>query len=91
MKGTCYEIVKALCSQFDGIVYLTGKDEKRGLDACKKLAKELMKEGCKNPPKFHQLDIGNEESIERFRDYVKVEYNGLDVLVNINAAIDTYK
>jgi UDP-N-acetylmuramoylalanine-D-glutamate ligase len=43
MKGTCYEIVKALCSQFDGIVYLTGKDEKRGLDACKKLAKELMK------------------------------------------------
>ena len=50
-----------------------------------------MKEGCKNPPKFHQLDIGNEESIERFRDYVKVEYNGLDVLVNINAAIDTYK
>ena len=45
-----------------------------------------MKEGCKNPPKFHQLDIGNEESIERFRDYIK----GLNVLLN-NAAIDTYK
>jgi NAD(P)-dependent dehydrogenase (short-subunit alcohol dehydrogenase family) len=65
---------------------LTDRDKQRGLDACKKLAKELMKEGCKNPPKFHQLDIGNEESIERFRDYIK----GLNVLVN-NAAIDTYK
>ena len=43
-KGICYEIVKALCSQFDGIVYLTDRDEQRGLDACKKLAKELMKE-----------------------------------------------
>ena len=77
-KGIGYEIVKALCSKFDGIVYLTARDEQRGLDACKK----LVEEGCQNPPKFHQLDIENKESIERLRDYIKAEYNGLDVLVN---------
>ena len=77
-KGIGYEIVKELCSKFHGIVYLTARDQQRGLDACEK----LVAEGCKNPPKFHQLDIGDVESIDKFRDYVKEKYDGLDVLVN---------
>ena len=77
-KGIGYEIVKELCSKFHGIVYLTARDQRRGFDACEK----LVAEGCKNPPKFHQLDIGDVESIEKFRDYVKEKYDGLDVLVN---------
>ena len=77
-KGIGYEIVKELCSKFHGIVYLTARDQQRGFDACEK----LVAEGCKNPPKFHQLDIGDVESIEKFRDYVKEKHNGLDVLVN---------
>ncbi len=81
-KGIGYEIVKELCSKFHGIVYLTARDQQRGLNACEK----LVAEGCKNPPKFHQLDIGDVESINKFRDYVKKKYNGLDVLVN-NAGI----
>ena len=77
-KGIGFEIVRELCSKFEGIVYLTARDEKRGMDACEK----LVNEGCKNAPKFHQLDITNEESIRNFRDYVKEKHRGVDVLVN---------
>lgn len=81
-KGIGYEIVKEMCKKFDGVVYLTARDVQRGLDACEK----LVMEGVKNPPKFHQLDIANEGSIKKFRDYVKENHSGLDVLIN-NAAI----
>ena len=37
-------------------------------------------------PKFHQLDINDQGSVERLRDFLKENYGGLDVLVN-NAAI----
>ncbi|XP_028399747.1 carbonyl reductase [NADPH] 1-like [Dendronephthya gigantea] len=77
-KGIGYEIVKELCSKFAGIVYLTARDKDRGLAACER----LVMEGCKNPPKFHQLDIASEESVEKFRDHIKETYQGLDVLVN---------
>lgn len=36
---------------------------------------------------FHQLDIDNLESIQRFAKYLKEKYDGLDLLVN-NAAIN---
>lgn len=35
---------------------------------------------------FHQLDIDNLESINRFASYLKNKYDGIDILVN-NAAI----
>ena len=81
-KGIGYEIVKELCSKFEGIVYLTARDKDRGLAACER----LVMEGCKTAPKFHQLDIACEESVERFRDHIKETYQGLDVLIN-NAGI----
>ena len=37
-------------------------------------------------PKFHILDLGNEETIVRLRDFLAEKYGGLDVLVN-NAGI----
>ena len=86
-KGIGYEIVKELCSKFDGIVYLTARNEQLGLDACK----NLVTEGCQNPPKFHQLDIEDKESIERFRGYVKENHNRLDVLVNNAGYADKFK
>ncbi|XP_015187733.1 PREDICTED: carbonyl reductase [NADPH] 1-like [Polistes dominula] len=79
-KGIGFAIVKGLCKQFDGTVYLTARDEQRGLNA----VKELESEGLK--PKFHQLDVTDDDSINNFRDYLQKEHNGLDVLVN-NAAI----
>jgi len=38
-KGIGYGIVRALCKEFDGIVYLTARDEARGLAAVEDLKK----------------------------------------------------
>uniref|UniRef100_A0A023GHB1 carbonyl reductase (NADPH) n=1 Tax=Amblyomma triste TaxID=251400 RepID=A0A023GHB1_AMBTT len=75
-KGIGLSIVKFLCQQFDGDVFLTARDEKRGNAAVSELNKQLLR------PKFHQLDIDDLESIRKFRDFLKSTYGGLDVLVN---------
>ena len=59
---------------------MTARDTTRGLNA----VSELKKQGL--DPKFHQLDINDDNSVNTFRDYLKNTYGGLDVLVN-NAAI----
>ena len=35
---------------------------------------------------FHQLDVESSESINKFRDYLKQTYGGIDVLIN-NAGV----
>ena len=79
-KGIGYAIVKGLCEKFDGSVYLTARSVERGQEAVKKL------EGLGYKPLFHQLDITNKTSIEKFKNYLKDKYGGLDLLIN-NAAI----
>ncbi|XP_021941630.1 carbonyl reductase [NADPH] 1-like [Zootermopsis nevadensis] len=79
-KGIGYGIVKGLCEKFNGTVYLTARNVGRGEAA----VAELKKLGLK--PKFHQLDITDQNSLDTFYDYMKKEYGGIDVLVN-NAAI----
>jgi carbonyl reductase 1 len=79
-KGIGLAIVKELCRKFDGVVYLTSRDEIRGKEA----VEELKKLGLN--PHFHQLDINDESSVIRLRDYLQATYGSLDVLVN-NAAI----
>lgn len=37
-------------------------------------------------PKFHQLDVTDQKSLETFHDFIKNKHGGIDVLVN-NAAI----
>lgn len=78
-KGIGFSIVKFLCQQFDGDVYLTARDEAKGHAAVSELNKMQLH------PKFHQLDIDNPESVRRFADHLKQAYGGIDVLVN-NAA-----
>jgi len=79
-KGIGFGIVRGLCKKFQGDVYLTSRDEARGLAA----VDELKKEGLN--PKFHILDLGNEETIVNLREFMKETYDGIDVLVN-NAGI----
>ncbi|KAJ8926055.1 hypothetical protein NQ315_009910 [Exocentrus adspersus] len=79
-KGIGYAIVKGLCERFDGAVYLTARDVGRGEAAVKKL-KEL---GLN--PLFHQLDISDQSSVDKFKEYIKTKHGGIDILVN-NAAI----
>jgi len=78
-KGIGFAIVKALCSQFQGDVFLTARDEERG----KAAVEELKKLGLN--PKFYQLDISEFKSILKFRDFLRDTYGGVDVLIN-NAA-----
>jgi len=80
-KGIGFGIVRALLQHpYDGIVYLTARDTTRGEAALEELAKSGL------TARFHQLDIDSLESIQAFRDFIKTEHGGLDVLVN-NAAI----
>lgn len=79
-KGIGYAIVKALCEKYNGTVYLTARDVGRGEAA----VAELKKLGLK--PKYHQLDVTDEGSLNAFHDFIKKEHGGIDILVN-NAAI----
>ncbi|XP_069058620.1 carbonyl reductase [NADPH] 1-like isoform X1 [Pleurodeles waltl] len=80
-KGIGLAIVRALCKQFKGDVYLTARDPKLGEASVKKLQEE---EGLTSH--FHQLDITDLQSIRALRDFMKKEYGGIDVLIN-NAGI----
>jgi len=79
-KGIGYAIVRGLCKQFKGDVYVTARDESRGKEAVAKLESEGLH------AKFHQLDIDDKSSIDRLRSFLLEKYGGLDLLVN-NAGI----
>ncbi|KAJ2940995.1 hypothetical protein O0L34_g13120 [Tuta absoluta] len=79
-KGLGFALVKGLCEKFEGTVYLTSRDEKRGNDACK----ELIEMGFK--PRFHQLDVTDPDSIARFCVYMKNKHGFVDLIIN-NAGI----
>ncbi|NXY62113.1 CBR1 reductase, partial [Callaeas wilsoni] len=79
-KGIGFAIVRALCKQFQGDVYLTSRDPSRGQAA----VAQLQEEGLR--PLFHQLDIDDLQSIRALRDFLKEKYGGINVLVN-NAGI----
>ncbi|XP_075985287.1 carbonyl reductase [NADPH] 1-like [Anticarsia gemmatalis] len=79
-KGLGFAIVKGLCQKYDGIVYLTGRNEKRGQEAVKMLNEQGLK------PLFHQLDVTDSNSVKIFAEFIKIKHGGFDVLVN-NAGI----
>ncbi|CAL8110919.1 unnamed protein product [Orchesella dallaii] len=79
-KGIGLAIVRGLCKQFNGTVYLTARDEVRGREAVKSLEQEGLS------PKFHQLDTDSESSIKKFREHIANNHGGIDVLIN-NAAM----
>lgn len=79
-KGIGLAIVRALCKKYQGDVFLTSRDQARGLDAVAALKKEGLH------PKFLVLDIDNEETIVKLRNFMVEKYGGIDILVN-NAGI----
>ncbi|VVD01737.1 carbonyl reductase [NADPH] 3-like [Leptidea sinapis] len=79
-RGIGFEIVKGLCLKYDGIVYLTARDEDRGKKAVQKLEQMGLK------PVFHKLDVTSHKSIEEFAAHIQTNNQGIDILVN-NAGI----
>ncbi|KAB0804804.1 hypothetical protein PPYR_01774 [Photinus pyralis] len=79
-KGIGFEIVKALCQRYNGNVYLTARNAIKGNAAACKLKKLGLN------PIFRQLDVEDEESIKRFRDYIAKREGGINLLFN-NAGV----
>ncbi|XP_026738050.1 carbonyl reductase [NADPH] 1-like [Trichoplusia ni] len=79
-KGIGLSIVKGLLKRFDGVVFLTARDDGRGKAAVAKLNELGLH------PEYHQLDVTDRNSIARFADYIKEKYGGIDILVN-NAGV----
>lgn len=79
-KGIGLAIVRSLCKQFQGDVYLTARDVGRAEEAVKSLASDGL------TAMFHQLDINDLNSITTAAAFFKDKYGGVDVLVN-NAGI----
>ena len=79
-KGIGLAVVRGLCRQYQGHVYLTSRDTQRGKEAIQKLEAEGLK------PQFHQLDINSEVSISSLKKFILDTYGGIDVLIN-NAGI----
>ncbi|XP_061601496.1 carbonyl reductase [NADPH] 1 [Cololabis saira] len=79
-KGIGLAIVRSLCKQFQGDVYLTARDVGRGQEAVQALSSEGLK------PLFHQLDINDLNSIITAAAFFKEKYGEVDILVN-NAGI----
>ncbi|KAI1295661.1 Carbonyl reductase [NADPH] 1 [Halotydeus destructor] len=80
-KGIGLSTVKLLCEKFDGDVYLTSRDPLKGQEAVDHLKSEF---GVS--PKYHQLDIDDEDSVLALKSHLVDTYGGLDILVN-NAGI----
>lgn len=79
-KGLGYAIVKILCKEYSGKVYLTSRDESRGINACE----ELKTLGLK--PEYHNLDITDSKSVLNFVKGVKDRNEEVEILVN-NAGV----
>lgn len=79
-RGIGYEVTRGLCKKFSGDVILCSRDIERGEEAVNKLKEEGLK------PILHQLDISDESSVRKLKEYLVTNYSGLDLLIN-NAAI----
>ncbi|KAI3380373.1 hypothetical protein SNEBB_002157 [Seison nebaliae] len=79
-KGIGYSIVDGLRKQFDGIIYLTSRNEERGVAAWKQM-------GSPSNVQWMQLDVSDTKNIDEFHsNFMKKHPEGLDILVN-NAGI----
>ncbi|XP_055331327.1 carbonyl reductase [NADPH] 3-like [Paramacrobiotus metropolitanus] len=79
-KGIGFGIVRELCRQTNGTIYLAARDQARGQDAV-----QLLKDEGLNA-NFLRLDVTDVKSIESARDFIKNKHGGLDILIN-NAGI----
>ena len=79
-KGIGLAIVRGMCRQFKGHVYLTSRNPQLGEEAVKLLEGEGLH------PKYHQLDVTAEDSVAKLAVYVMEKYGGVDILIN-NAGI----
>ncbi|XP_050249712.1 (+)-neomenthol dehydrogenase-like isoform X2 [Quercus robur] len=74
-KGIGFETVRQLASN-GFVVVLTGRDEKKGLEALGKLKDSALSDNVL----FHQLDVADPASITSLADFIKTQFGKLDIL-----------
>jgi len=79
-KGIGYAIISNLKDNFNGIIYLTARNENLGKKAALSLDENSLK------IKFFKLDVNDIESITNFKSYISKNHDGIDILIN-NAGI----
>jgi len=79
-KGIGFCITKQLCRRFDGVVLLTARDERRGQAA----VAQLQSEGLE--PIFHELDVTDDDSIQKLKAFIERNFGRVDILVQ-NAGV----
>jgi carbonyl reductase 1 len=80
--GLGFSLVKKLAKLLgdDGIVYLTARDKKKGMEALKQLNEIGLS------PKFHLLDVTSDSSVNKFSKYIKTKHGGVDIFFHNAAA-----
>ena len=79
-KGIGFAIVQGLAKKFDGVIYLTARNNERGMKAVEELKAQSI------DVQFLQLDILDKTTVEKARDEIQSKYGGIDILIN-NAGI----
>ncbi|CAI9101755.1 OLC1v1039163C3 [Oldenlandia corymbosa var. corymbosa] len=72
-------------TSYQSILWLTARDEKRGLDALHQL-QEIGGLSDSEDVIYHQLDVADPSSIVSLAEFIKAQFGRLDILVN-NAGI----
>ena len=76
MGGQLPPRFRRLCNSARSLQAVTARDGGKGQEAVALLNAEGLS------PKFHQLDITSQESIDALKEFVLEKYGGIDVLVN---------
>lgn len=84
-KGIGFAIVKRLCQEFEGIVYMSARNPALGQQSLNSLKSQLGDRKCKDV-RYFRLDITDKSTISDLKEHLLKEHGGLDILVN-NAAI----
>lgn len=79
-RGIGLATIRILLNKFEGTVYLTSRNRKRGEEAVQSLNAEHLQ------PEFQVLDTGDDASLNNLRDYMVKSYGGVDIFIH-NAAI----
>lgn len=75
-RGIGYQVVRQLLHDFHGDVIITGRDTAKGQRACQQLTSQSLK------PIWHELDVTQSASMRMFLEFIRENYNGVDILIN---------
>lgn len=80
-KGLGFALARALCRRWgsQGRVYLTARDQDRGLQAVETLRAEGL------DPVFHLLDLADDASVSALADHIRTQHGGVDLLIQNGA------